>query len=60
VLQRDFKVVGRFYYLELIKGRPEYKKYIPPTLRRIKRNLLRAPTLDELVPVLAAHFEEMR
>ena len=59
-IQRDFKVVGRFYYLDIVKGKPGYKKYIPPTLRRIKRNLLRAPALGDLVPVLAAHFEEMR
>jgi len=59
-LQRDFKVVGRFHYLDLVKGKPGYKKYLPPTLRRLKRNLLRLPRLEKLVPVLAAHFEEMR
>lgn len=59
-LQRDFKVVGRFYYLDLAKGKPGYKKYIPPTLRRLKRNLQRLPHLEKLVPFLAAHFEEMR
>ena len=59
-LQRDFKVVGRFYYLDLVKGKPGYKRYIPPTLRRLKRNLLRIPSLEKLVPILASHFEEMR
>ena len=59
-VQRDLKVVGRFHYLDLIKGKPGYKKYLPPTLRRLKRNLLRAPHLEKLVPILAAHFEEMR
>jgi len=59
-LQRDFKVVGRFTYLDLVKGKPGYKKYIPPTLRRLKRNLQRAPQLDKLIPLLAEHFEEMR
>ena len=59
-LQRDFKVVGRFYYLDLVKGKPDYKKYLPPTLRRLKRNLLRLPRLEKLAPILAAHFEEMR
>ena len=58
-LQRDFKVVGRFRYLDLVKGKPGYKRYIPPTLRRIGRNLRRAPGLEHLVPVLAAHFEEI-
>ncbi|MFQ5904423.1 MAG: aminoglycoside phosphotransferase family protein [Candidatus Binatia bacterium] len=59
-LQRDFKVVGRFRYLDLVKGKPGYKKYIPPTVKRLKRNLERAPYLKKLIPVLASHFEEMR
>ena len=59
VLQRDFKVVGRFRYLDLMKGKPGYKRYIAPTLRRIGRNLRRAPGLEHLLPVLAAHFEEI-
>lgn len=59
-LQRDFKVVGRFYYLDLVKGKPGYKKYLPPTLKRLKRNLSRLPQTKKLVPLLAAHFEEMR
>jgi len=59
-VQRDFKVVGRFYYLDLVKAKPGYKKYIPPTLRRLKRNLQRLPQLTKLIPILAEHFEEMR
>ncbi len=59
-LQRDFKVVGRFHYLDLVKGKPGYKKYLPPTLKRLKRNLLRLPQTERLVPLLAARFEEMR
>jgi aminoglycoside/choline kinase family phosphotransferase len=59
-LQRDFKVVGRFHYLASVKGKPHYKKYLPPTLRRLKRNLQRLPHLEKLAPVLASHFEEMR
>jgi len=59
-LQRDFKVVGRFYYLDLVKGKPGYKKYIPPTLKRLRRNLDRAPRFKNLIPILAEQFEEMR
>ena len=58
-LQRDFKVVGRFRYLDLAKGKHGYKRYIAPTLRRIGRNLRRVPGLEHLIPVLAAHFEEI-
>ncbi len=59
-LQRDFKVIGRFYYLDSVKGKPGYLKYIPPTLKRLKRNLEKLPYLENLVPILAMHFEEMR
>lgn len=59
-LQRDFKVVGRFRYLQTVKGKPGYAGYIPATLRRLKRNLQRLPAMASLVPILASHFEEMR
>ena len=59
-LQRDFKVVGRFHYLDLVKGKTTYKKFIPSTVRRLKRNLQRLPQWAHLVPLLADHFEEMR
>lgn len=59
-LQRDFKVVGRFYYLDLVKGKPGYRKFIPPTVRRLKRNLARLPQLEPILPILAEHYEEMR
>ncbi len=58
-LQRDLKVVGRFRYLDLVKGKPGYNRYIPPTLERIGRNLRRAPGLERLTAVLAGHFEEI-
>jgi hypothetical protein len=59
-LQRDFKVVGRFQYLARVKGKPRYKKYLPPTLRRLRRNLERAPDFGHLISVRGRYFEEMR
>jgi aminoglycoside/choline kinase family phosphotransferase len=59
-IQRDLKVVGRFYYLDIVKAKPGYKKFIPPTLRRLKRNLARLPQLGPLIPLLAEYFEEMQ
>jgi len=59
-VQRDLKVVGRFYYLDIVKGKPGYKKFIPPTLRRLKRNLGRLPYLERIINILAEHFEEMQ
>nr|NIO11620.1 phosphotransferase [Deltaproteobacteria bacterium] len=59
-LQRDLKVVGRFYYLDLVKGKPHYKRYIPITLKRIKRHLTRLPGQKNLLPLLAPHFPELQ
>jgi N-acetylmuramate 1-kinase len=59
-IQRDLKVVGRFYYLDVVKGKPGYKKFIPPTLHRLKRNLTRLPELQKVIPILAEHYEELR
>jgi N-acetylmuramate 1-kinase len=59
-IQRDLKVVGRFYYLDLVKGKPNYRKFIAPTVKRLRRNLSRTPQLETIVPLLAEHYEEMR
>ena len=59
-IQRDLKVVGRFYYLDIVKGKAGYKKFIPPTLHRLKRNLAQLPLTQRLIPILAEHYEEMR
>jgi aminoglycoside/choline kinase family phosphotransferase len=59
-IQRDLKVVGRFYYLDIVKGKSGYRKFIPATVRRLKRNLARTPQLGSIVPILAEYYEEMR
>jgi aminoglycoside/choline kinase family phosphotransferase len=59
-IQRDLKVVGRFYYLDMVKKKTGYTRFIPPTLRRLKRNLGRLPEFRTLVPVLSEYFEELR
>jgi hypothetical protein len=35
-------------------------KFIPPTVRRLKRNLARLPQTEQIIPILAEHYEEMR
>jgi len=60
VIQRDLKVVGRFYYLDIVKGKSAYKKFIPPTVHRLKRNFARLLQTEKLIPILAEHYEEMR
>jgi len=58
-IQRDLKVVGRFFCLGIVKGKPGYKKFIPATVLRLQRNLARLPQTETIVPLLAEHFEEM-
>ena len=59
-IQRDLKVVGRFYYLDLVKGKPGYRKFIPPTVRRLARNLANTPQARPVLPLLLEQFEAMQ
>jgi aminoglycoside/choline kinase family phosphotransferase len=59
-IQRDLKVVGRFYYLDIVKGKPGYRKFIPATLRRLKRNMARLAQTEPIIAILAERYEEMR
>jgi len=59
LLQKAHKVVGRFYYLELEKGKQGYLRYIPPTLATIRRALARLPEYAHLQEILARYFPEI-
>lgn len=58
-IQRDLKVVGRFYYLDQVKGKRGYMKFVPPTVRRLKRNLALVAQTKNILPLLDEHFEAM-
>lgn len=58
-LQKAFKVVGRFYFLDLVKGKPGYLRYLPSTLRQIRRLLIERPDLAEVRTILARYFPEL-
>ncbi|MGE4095725.1 MAG: aminoglycoside phosphotransferase family protein, partial [Candidatus Binatia bacterium] len=58
LLQKASKVVGRFYYLELEKGKKGYSRYIPPTLATIRRVVARLPQYRRLQDIIAIHFPE--
>jgi N-acetylmuramate 1-kinase len=58
-LQKAFKVVGRFHYLNSVKGKPAYLRYLPSTLRQIRRLLARDPVLTAVQEILAPHFPEL-
>jgi aminoglycoside/choline kinase family phosphotransferase len=58
-IQRDLKVVGRFYYLDIVKGKPGYMQFVPPTVRRLRRNLARVAQTQAILPLLSEPFEAM-
>ncbi len=55
-LQKALKVVGRFFFLDLEKKKPGYLRYIPSTVRQIKRILPRFPELSEMAGILRAYL----
>ena len=59
-IQRDLKVIGRFYYLDLVKGKPGYRRFIAPTARRLLRNFALTSRTTKLLPLLREHFEAMQ
>lgn len=59
-LQKAFKVVGRFQYLNQVKKKPGYLVYIPTTLRRIDHLLDKWPGANEMRSVLGKCFPELR
>jgi len=58
-IQRDLKVIGRFYFLDLVKGKPAYLKFVPPTVRRLRRNLAQVTQTQPILAFLSEHFEAM-
>ena len=59
-LQKAFKVVGRFHYLDRVKGKPGYLRYLPGTWRQIARLLAEWPALVPVRDILARHVPELR
>lgn len=59
-LQKAFKVVGRFHYLDRVKGKPGYLRYLPGTWAQIARLLARRPELDPVRRILARYAPELR
>ena len=44
-VQRKLKDAGRFVYIDRVKGNPNYLRFIPTSLRYVKRALDRHPEL---------------
>jgi N-acetylmuramate 1-kinase len=59
-LQKAFKVVGRFHFLDTVKGKPGYLRYLPTTWRQIARLLDARPDLAPVRHILAQYAPELR
>jgi N-acetylmuramate 1-kinase len=59
-LQKAFKVVGRFHYLDRVKGKPGYLRYLPGTWRQVVRLLAEWPDLVPVRDILARYVPELR
>ena len=59
VFQKSAKVVGRFIYLEDVKGKSGYRAMIPDTLATMRRSLERLPRLADVRARLARSFPEL-
>ena len=55
-LQKALKVLGRFYFIEMVKRRPGYLRYIPSVVKQIERILPRFPELAEMSAVLLRYL----
>jgi N-acetylmuramate 1-kinase len=60
VLQKSLKIVGRFHYLEEVKGKQGYLAMLPHTFATIRRCLQNLPALSDLDRVLGGVFPEIR
>jgi N-acetylmuramate 1-kinase len=59
-LQKAFKVVGRFHYLDRVKGKPGYLRFLPGTWAQIARLLAQRPDLEPVRRILAQYAPELR
>lgn len=59
-IQRNLKAAGRFFYIDLVKKNSRFLAYVPPTLAKVKRNLLKYKRLSPLHQLLATYVEELR
>jgi N-acetylmuramate 1-kinase len=59
-LQKALKVVGRFYFLDVVKQKPGYLRYIPGTVRQIQRLLPHFPAHAEMADVLQRYLPAVR
>jgi aminoglycoside/choline kinase family phosphotransferase len=59
-LQKAFKVVGRFHYLDVVKGKQGYLRFLPSTWRQIARLLAARADLAPVRRILMQYAPELR
>jgi len=59
VLQKSLKIVGRFHYLEEVKGKRGYVAMLPHTFATMRRCFDNLPALGDLRAALARSFPEI-
>jgi len=59
-IQRNLKAAGRFHYIDIVKKNPNYLQFVPGTLKKVKRNLLKYEWLQPLHDILAEYVDELR
>lgn len=59
-IQRNLKAAGRFVYIDQVKKNSRFLPYVPPTLAKVKRNLIKHRRLAPLHQLLAEYVEEFR
>ena len=60
VLQKSLKIVGRFHYLEEVKGKPGYLSMLPHTFATLRRCFANLPMFEDVRVLLARAFPELR
>ena len=59
LLQKSLKIVGRFHYLESVKGKTGYVAMLPDTFATLDRCLSRLPGLSAIASILRRRFPEI-
>lgn len=59
VLQHALKVIGRFYFLERVRGRPGYLAYLPAVYAVTRRTFAALPELAAAQALVARHVPEL-
>jgi aminoglycoside/choline kinase family phosphotransferase len=58
-LQHALKVIGRFHFLDRVRGKPGYLAYLPSVYLVARRMLAALPEVADALPLVAAHVPEL-